>query len=137
MRLPDTGNWTKSLHRGQVSITSGNLLCAQKVFDTLKCEKLGDYYNLYLLRDILLLACVFESFRKRIYSASGFDKLHYCTCSHLSGDAFLRVSIASVESLSEREHLENAEKLIKGGVASVFSKLLALKKNDWLLFLTK
>ena len=81
------------------------------------------------MTDTLLLACVFESFRKMTYATYGLDTAHYYTSSHLSGDAFPKVGNASVELLTDREHLEFAEILIRDEVASVFSKRLATMNN--------
>ena len=37
---------------------------ALNVFTELKCGSLGDYHELYLTTDVLLLASVFEAFRE-------------------------------------------------------------------------
>ena len=37
---------------------------AKKVWEAFECETLGDYHDLYLLTDTLLLVDVFENFRK-------------------------------------------------------------------------
>ena len=131
-QLPALENWTNSLNGGTVSITAEDLQHAQKVFSTFNCQTLGDYHDLYLTIDTFLLACVFEEFRKMTFSTYGLDSAHYFTCSNLSGDAFLKVSNVSIELLTDREHLEIAENLIRGGVASVFSKRLAVMNNEYL-----
>ena len=92
------------------------------VFESCQCEDLGDYHDLYLKTDTLLLACVGEEFRSVCYKTYGLDSAHYYTCSHLSGDAFLKICKADVELLTDREHLEMVEDMIRGGVSSVFVK---------------
>ena len=130
--LPSIEKWTNSLQDGQVSITPANFQHATKVFQKFGCENLGSYHDLYLTTDTLLLACVVEQFRKVTYSTYGLDSAHYYTCSHLSGDAFLKVSKARVQLLTDRSHLEIAENLIRGGVSSVLSKRLATMNNKYL-----
>ena len=63
-----------------------------------------------------------EEFRTLCYNTYGLDSAHYFTCSHLSGDAFLKKCRADIELLTDREHLEMVENMIRGGVASVFDK---------------
>ena len=130
--LPAREFWVNSLQGGKVTISTEEIQHAEKVFATFKCENLGDFHDLYLLCDTLQLACVFEEFRRMTYSTYGLDSAHYFTCSNLSGDAFLKVSNSQVELLTDREHLEMAENLIRGGVASVFSKRLSTMNNQYL-----
>ena len=57
---------------------------AQKVWATFGCKTLGDYSDLYCCTAVLLLADVFETFRKLRLRQSGLDPAHYYT-SHTSG----------------------------------------------------
>ena len=129
--LPSIEKWTNSL-QGQVSISPENFQHAVKVIQRFWCENLGSNHDLYLTTDTLLLACVVDQFRKVTYSTYGLDSANYYTCSHLSGDDFLKVSKARLELLTDRSHLEMAENLIRWGVSSVFSKRLATMKNKYM-----
>ena len=131
-QLPAREFWENSLQGGTVTTSEEEFQHAEKVFSTFNCKDLGDYHDLYLTCDTLQLACVFEEFRRMTFSTYGLDSAHYFTCSNLSGDAFLKVSNASVELLTDREHLEIAENLIRGGVASVFSKRLSIFNHKYL-----
>ena len=116
-QLPARELWGNSLQGGNVTTSEEEFHHAEKVFSTFNCIDLGDYHDLYLTCDTLQLACVSEEFRRMTISTYRLDSAHSFTCSNLSGDAFLKVSNASVELLTDREHLEIAENLIRGGVA--------------------
>ena len=52
---------------------------AQNVWDTFNLKTMGDYHDLYLKSDILLLADVFENFRKTCLQYYKLDPCHYFT----------------------------------------------------------
>ena len=51
--------WKNSLTGEDVSVSRSEYNHALKVFTELKCGSLGDYHDLYLTTDVLLLASVF------------------------------------------------------------------------------
>jgi hypothetical protein len=63
---------------------------ALKVWETFGCQNLGDYHDLYLKTDMLLLDDVFENFRKTCQGQYGLDPTHYYTSPGLSWDALLK-----------------------------------------------
>ena len=50
------------------------------------------------------------------------DCAHHFTASNLAGDVFKRVCKADVELLTDRDHLDMVEKMMRGGTASIFEK---------------
>ena len=120
--LPSIDCWTNSLKEGEQSISEEQWHHANIVFKTFGCENLGDYHDLYLKTDTLLLACVVEEFRRVCYETYKLDSIQYISSSHLSGDAFLRTCKADLCLVIEREHLEMVENMIRGGVSSVYEK---------------
>ena len=98
---------------------------------TFGCENLGDYHDLYLKTDTLL-AWVVEEFRSVCYETYKLDSIQYFSSSHLSGDAFLRTSKADLCLITEREHLEMVENMIRGGVSSVYKKRHLKCNNKYL-----
>ena len=51
---------------------------AQKVFEEFKLKNLGDYHDLYVQSDTLLLADVFENFRNKCIEIYELDPAHFC-----------------------------------------------------------
>ena len=121
-QLPPMTYWTNSLNGIEIFLNETEYAHAEKVFATFGCQTLGDYHNLYLKTDTLLLACVVEEFRNLCYDTYGLDSAYYFTSSHLSGDAFIKICRADLHLLTDREHLEKAENMIRGGVGSIYSK---------------
>ena len=121
-KLPPLGKWVNSLDGDKIAISADNLVEAKEVFNQFNCQNLRDYHDLYLSCDTLLLACVFEEFRSISYETYSLDCAHHFTASNLAGDAFKRVCKADVELLTDRDHLDMVEKMMRGGTASIFEK---------------
>ena len=72
-RLPPRAMWKISLLGGDVSVSRSEYNHALKVFTELKCGSLGDYHDLYLTTDVLLLDSVSEAFCEVCYQTNGLD----------------------------------------------------------------
>ena len=53
---------------------------------------MGDYHDLYLKTDVLLLTDVFEKFIKHCFDYYGLDPCHYFSSPGLSWDAVLKMT---------------------------------------------
>ena len=87
---------------------------AQKVWATFGCKTLGDYIYLYCRTDVLLLADVFETFRKTC-----LDPAHYYTSPGLSWDALLKTTGVELELLTGYDQHLFIEKGVRGGISMV------------------
>ena len=65
---------------------------AKEVLKAFNIETMGEYYDLYLKSDVLLLADVFESFRKTCLQYYKLDPCHYFTSPGLSWDTLLKMT---------------------------------------------
>ena len=87
------------------------------VWNAFNIQNLGQYVDLYLKLDVLLLADVFEKFRKTSLERYKLDPAHYLTSSHMSFDAlFLLNSTLSQVSFDLKQILragKTADKIIK------------------------
>ena len=59
------------------NITETDYIHANNVFKTFKLNNLGDYHDLYVQSDTLLLADVFENFRKAFIKTYELDPAHF------------------------------------------------------------
>ena len=92
---------------------------AQKVWETFECRNLGDYHDLCLRTDVLLLADVFEAFRKTCLRQYGLDHAHYYTSPSLSWDALLKNTGVELELLTDYDQHLFIEKGMRGGISMV------------------
>lgn len=74
---------------------------ARNVWEAFDLKTLGEYSDLYMQTDILLLADVFENFRETCYTIYGLDPAHYLTAPSLSFDAMLKYTKIEIELLTD------------------------------------
>ena len=77
---------------------------------------MGEYHDLYLRTDIILLANVFESFRRVCPENYGLDPSHFCTVPGLSWKACLKKTGIRLELLLDPDILLMFERGIRGGI---------------------
>ena len=92
---------------------------AQRVWNHFNMKTLRDYHDLYLETDVLLLADVFENFRKTCLENYKLDPAHYVSAPGLSWDAFLKKSGEEVELVSDVDMFQFFEKGIRGGTSYI------------------
>ena len=112
-------------------ITESDYQHAINVWDTFKCKTIRDYHNLYLTSDVLLLADVFENFRKTCMYNYKLDPAHYYTSPGLAWDACLKETKQCLELLSDYDMLMMIERGIRGGVSHI-SKRYSEANNKYM-----
>ena len=90
---------------------------AQKVWETFQCKNLGDYHDLYLKTDVLLLADIFENFRTTCLRQYELDPAHYYTSPGLSWDALLKKTGVKLELLTDYDMYLFVERGLRGGIS--------------------
>ena len=80
---------------------------AQNVWNTFNLKTMGDYHDLYLKSDILLLADVFENFRKT---------------PGLSWDAMLKMTDIKLELMVDIDMFQFIEKGMRGGISYIANR---------------
>ena len=95
---------------------------AQNVWDTFNLKTMGDYHDLYLKSDILLLADVFENFRKTCLQYYKLDPCHYFTSPGLSWDAMLKMTDIKLELMVDIDMFQFIEKGLRGGISYIANR---------------
>ena len=72
------------------NITETDYIHANNVFKTFKLNNLGDYHDLYVQSDTLLLADVFGNFRKACIKTCELDPAHFISLPGLAWQACLK-----------------------------------------------
>ena len=89
---------------------------AQKVWKKFRIRNLGEYHDLYLRTDVILLANVFEAFRDTCLEHYSLDPTHFSTSPGLAWKACLRKTRVRLELLTDPDMLLMFEHGIRGGI---------------------
>jgi hypothetical protein len=111
-KLPSKDELYSTLHES--GVTDEDYERAQKVRNHFGMKRMKDYHDLYLETDVLLLADIFESFRKTCLGNYGLDPAHYLSAPGLSWDTFLKRSGSEIELMSDMDMFQFFEKGMRG-----------------------
>ena len=88
------------------------------VFNNFKLNNLGDYHDLYVQSDTLLLADVFENFRDMCINVYELDPAHFLSLPGLAWQACLKKTNIELELLADNDMLLMVEEGIRGGICN-------------------
>ena len=111
------------------NISKEDYVHSQKIWNTSKIQDLGEYHNLYNKTDVLLLADVFENFRKMCHDIYGLDPVRYVSAPNLAWQACLKQTNVNLELLTNMDMLLMFEQGIRAGIChTIVSYVKANKK---------
>ena len=128
-KLPEKEKFYSKLN--DKGITDEEYEHAKNVWNEFEMETMRNYHDLYMVTDVLILADVFENFRRICMENYGLDPAWYYTSPGLSWDALLKMTKVKLDLLKDPDMVLMFEKGIRGGV-SMISKRYAKANNPYL-----
>ena len=104
------------------SISEEDYQHAQRVWKEFGIHNLGDYHDLYLRTDVVLLANVYEAFRDTCLKHYKLDPAHFYTSPGLAWKACLKCTGIKLELLTDPDMLLMFELGIRGGITQAVPK---------------
>ena len=89
---------------------------AQKVWDVFKIKNLGEYHDLYVQSDTLLLADVYENFRNMCFEKYQLDPTYFASAPGLAWQACLKKTGVKLELITDYGMILMIEKGVRGGI---------------------
>ena len=103
-------------------ITDEDYAHGQKVWKESEIKNLGEYHDLYIQCDTLLLADVFENFRDKCIEIYELDPTHFLSAPGLAWQACLKKTKVKLELLTDIDMLLMVEKGIRGAMCQAISR---------------
>ena len=83
---------------------------------------MGEYHDVYLQLEVVLLADFFEKFRRTCLDYYKLDPLHYYTTPGLAWDAALGMSRVDLELITDENIYNMVENSIRGGISMISTR---------------
>ena len=118
--LPKIEEFYSTLNEEHISEKDYNH--AKEVWNPFRIKNMGEYHDLYLQSDVLLLTDVFENFKNTCMQYYGLDPCHYFTSPVLSWDAMLKMTNVKLELMTDINMYHFIEKGMRGGVSYIANR---------------
>jgi len=92
---------------------------AKEVWQKAGCKTMKDYHNIYLKTDVLLLADIFQNFRKMAIEKYGLDPLWYYSLPGMAWDALFLKTGQQLDLITDQDMYMMIEQGLRGGVSMV------------------
>ena len=112
--LPSIKRFYSNLNMSGVSDTDYEHACS--IWREFGIRNMGEYHDLYLKTDVILLTNVFKSFRRVCLENYGLDPSHFYTAPRLAWKACLKKTGIRLELLLDPDMLLMFERGIRGGI---------------------
>ena len=107
---------------------------ADKVWKVFKIKNLGEYHDLYLKKDALLLCDVFEKFINTCLEYYFLEPLHYFSSPGLSWDALLKMTGIKLQKINDIDMHLFVEKGMRGGINYISKRYSKSDDNNRIMY---
>ena len=108
---------------------------ALDVWKVFKIKNLGEYHDLYLKTDVLLLCDVFVKFNKTCLEYYCLDPCYYVSSPSLSWDAMKKFTGVKLEKISNIDVCLFLESRIRGGIGYISKRYSKSNENAEIIYL--
>ncbi|XP_064467558.1 uncharacterized protein LOC135378445 [Ornithodoros turicata] len=119
--LPSRDQFFNQLNGSEVS--EEDYRHAQNVFEKFQLKSLGEYSDLYLLTDALLLADVFQNFRIWALETHKIEPLHFVSLPGLSMSCALKMSRINLDLIHDPDAYLLIERGLRGGMTQCSTRM--------------
>ena len=112
--IPSKDSFYSNLTLENISAT--DYTHANNIFKKFNINNLGEYHDLYVRSDTLLLADIFENFRQSCLKTYELDPAHFVSLPGLAWQACLKKTNVELELLMDYDMLLMVEEGIRGGI---------------------
>ena len=89
---------------------------AQQVWDVFEINNIGDYHDLYVQSDTLLLADIYENFRNMCFAKYQLDPIYFVSAPGLAWQVCLKKTGVKLDLITDYDMILMIEKGISGGI---------------------
>ena len=126
--LPDKEAFYSSLN--MEGITSVDYRHAKRVYKEFKSKNQGNYHDLFVQSETLLLADVIERFRNKCIEIYELDPAQFLSAPGLAWQACLKNTGVNLELLTDIDMLLMVEKGIRGGICKAIHRYAKVNNKD-------
>ena len=112
--LPSKESFYRNLNMANIDDIDYRL--GNNVFKIFNLKNLGEYHDLYVQSDTLLLADIFENFRNKCLEVYELDPAHFLSLPELAWQACLKKTKIELELLTDYDMLSMVEEGIRAGI---------------------
>ena len=129
----------------QQNISKEDYEHAQKVWQVFEMKNFGEYHDLYLETDVLLLADVFMNYTIMCLKDDGLDPSHYVSAPGMFNDSLYKSSRAELKLMTNMDEYLTVENGIRGGMTMTSHRYAKAnnpqcpdyesnKPNSWIMY---